>query len=128
MIQARQAKGVEARRLARLRARLACAVLALVGAPAHAALVGGNVGLLTQLITFTDYGTGDVVIIVAAPLATCQQGFWLRMTDAGVKAAYAQLLAAWHGGQPLTVYGWDDQLWSGSAGRYCRLDNVSYGS
>jgi hypothetical protein len=96
---------------------------------ADAALVYGNVGTLTQLWSYTDFGNGDVIFQVASPLASCQDGFWLRMTDPGAKTTYAQLLSAWHTRQPLHLHAYDDQLWTGSStGRYCRLYLVRYES
>jgi hypothetical protein len=92
----------------------------------NAGIVNGSVGQLTQLMTFVDYGTGDVVVKVQTPLATCQDGFWLRMTDIGAKQTYAQLLGAWHTQQPLTIWADDGVIWSGSGGRYCRIYSVVY--
>jgi hypothetical protein len=63
----------------------------------------------------------------ASPLSTCQLGFWLRMSDVGAKQTYAQLLSYQLTGTSIKVYGFDDQIWSGSAGRYCRIYTVGSG-
>jgi hypothetical protein len=89
--------------------------------PGFADQVTGNVGQLTELWTYSDYGAGDVVVSVQSPLPTCQHGFWLRMTDVGAKTVFAQLLAAFHTKTSLRVYAYDDQIWAGSSGRYCRI-------
>lgn len=51
---------------------LGLAVLILVSsAPVNAAIVGGTVGSITQVWNYTDVGTGDVVVMVTSPPATC---------------------------------------------------------
>jgi len=84
------------------------------------ALVNGIVGRVTQLWTYTDFN-GDVVINVQTPVTQCQDGFWLRMTDTGAKQVYAAVLAAFHAQTPLSVYAYDDQLWTGTTGHVCRV-------
>jgi hypothetical protein len=106
----------------RPRTILAALCSALVLGVAHAALVTGNVGRVTSFYTFSDFGNGDVVLSVQNPLPTCQDGFWVRMTDPGAKVLTAQLLAAFHAGTELQVWGYDHELWAGSSGRFCRLN------
>jgi hypothetical protein len=93
----------------------------LVSLAAHAATTDNPVGLVTGVYTYTDYGTGDVVVTVENPPAPCQHGFWIRMTDAGAKTTFAQVLAAYHAKTPLRIGGYDDQMWPGSTGKYCRM-------
>lgn len=88
---------------------------------AEAAITDNPVGLITGIYTYTDYGTGDVVISVENPPSACQHGFWIRMTDVGAKTAYAQVLAAYLAKTPMRMGGYDDQMWAGSTGKYCRL-------
>ena len=88
---------------------------------AHAATTDNPVGLITGMYSYTDYGTGDVVITVQTPPPACQHGFWIRMTDPGAKTVFAQVLAAYHASTPLRMGGYDNSLWPGSTGTYCRV-------
>jgi hypothetical protein len=93
----------------------------LVALSAHAAITDNSVGEITAIYSYSDYGTGDVVITVQNAPAACQHGYWIRMTDVGAKTVYAQVLAAFHAKTGLRVGGYDDQLWAGSSGKYCRI-------
>jgi hypothetical protein len=94
---------------------------------AHAALVGGApVGAVKHYYSYSDFNTGDVVIQVATPPASCPGGFWVRMTDPGAKNVVAQLLAAVTSQIPLIIWGYDDQLWPGTATVTCRIYTVDY--
>jgi hypothetical protein len=96
-------------------------ILALsMSAPAMA-MVDGDVGQITHLYVYSDYGTGDVVIKVQSPLPGCAAGFWLRMTDVGAKYVYAKLLTAHETGASIRVSAYDGHLWGGSTGQYCRI-------
>jgi hypothetical protein len=97
-------------------------LLAFLSAPASA--VDGNVGTVTHLYVYSDYGTGDVVIRVQTPLSGCQHGFWLRMTDAGAKLVYAKLLTAQETNSPLRISAHESDIWPGSSGQYCRISMV----
>ena len=92
-----------------------------ISTPSHAALVSGNVGEIVGVFTFSEVGSGDVVIEVQTPLATCQNGFWLRATDPGFKAMYAYALTVHTAKLTIRATAYDDQIWTGSAGRYCRV-------
>jgi len=104
-------------------AAIAASTLSL-SVPAQAALVDTNVGLVTRIFTYTTFGTGDVVITVQTPGAGCQHGYWLRMTDAGAKTTYAQIIAWQLAEKPLRVGAFSDQRWAGSTGEYCRIDYI----
>ena len=89
--------------------------------PAIATVVDAQAGEITSLYTYSEYGGGDVIITVQVPHANCAAGYWLRMSDAGAKTMYAQLLSAYHVKARVRVQGHDDQIWGGSGGRYCRI-------
>ena len=94
---------------------------------ADAALVGGSPnGLIKHYYSYSDFGTGDVVIWVTTPPATCPGGFWVRMTDPGAKNVVAQLLTAVATQMPLIIWGYDDQLWPGTTTPTCRIYTVDY--
>ena len=88
---------------------------------ATAATTDNPVGLVTGIYTYTDFGTGDVVVIVQNPPPACQHGFWIRMTDAGAKTTYALVLSAYQAKTNLRMGGYDNELWPGSSGKYCRM-------
>jgi len=100
---------------------LAVAIGFLIAIPASAALTDDPVGKITQLHTYSDFGNGDIVIKVESPPASCPGGFWIRPTDPGAKASYANALAAFHAGAAVRIGSYNDQLWAGSATAYCRL-------
>lgn len=95
----------------------------VVSCAAHAVLIDppSGEGLITGIYTYTDYGTGDVVVTVQVAPAACQHGYWIRMTDVGAKQTYALILSAYHARTALRIGGYDDQLWAGSSGKYCRI-------
>jgi hypothetical protein len=94
---------------------------------AHAALVGGSPnGPIKHYYSYSDFGTGDVVVQVTNPPATCPGGFWVRMTDPGAKNLVAQLLTAVAAQIPLIIWGYDDQLWAGTTTPTCRIYTVDY--
>jgi hypothetical protein len=93
----------------------------LMSLASYASTTDNPVGLIIGVYTYTDYGAGDVVVVVENPPLACQHGFWIRMTDAGAKTTFAQVLAAFHAKTPMRMGGYDDQMWAGSTGKYCRL-------
>jgi hypothetical protein len=117
---------LSARRVSRAALVLAAVITLGIGAAAQAT-VNAQVGELKGVWTYTDYGTGDVVIVVQNPPAGCVDGFWLRMTDVGAKTVYANLLAAYYTKTRLRIDGYDNQLWAGSTGQYCRIYAVGPG-
>jgi hypothetical protein len=113
-------------RLATLRVRI-CSAIAVLMLPllAHATLVYAPVARVTRVMSFAQYGTGDVVFVTDSLPPTCQDGYWIRLSDVGGKAVHAQLLAAFHAQTPLIVYAYDDQIWSGSGGRFCLVHGLA---
>ena len=61
------------------------------------------------------------MVIVQNPPPACQHGFWIRMTDAGAKTTYALVLSAYQAKTNLRMGGYDNELWPGSSGKYCRM-------
>ena len=94
----------------------------------EAAIVNGAVGSIKSVYTYSDFGTGDMTFQVTSPLATCPDGFWIRMTDAGAKTLVAEVLMAVSASMPISAWGYDDaaNAWSGSSGHYCRLYVLSF--
>ena len=90
----------------------------------HAALVTVS-GKIAVTYSFSDYGAGDVVFQMNATGVGCENGFWLRPTDPGFKSNLSVLLAAHLSGRNVSVQGYNDSIWTGSAGKYCRLYSIS---
>jgi hypothetical protein len=88
---------------------------------AGAAEVAAAAGRVVHLYAFTDFGNGDVVFTTQTVPSTCQDGFWVRMTDPGAKTTVAQIMAAFHSGVAMHIWASDTDIWSGSSGRFCRV-------
>ncbi len=100
------------------------AILLVFSSFAHAALVGAT-GKITWSYSYSDFGTGDVVFQMSLITVGCENGFWLRTTDPGFKSNLSFLLAAHLSGKTVSVLGYNDSIWTGSAGKYCRLYQIS---
>lgn len=107
-----------------LLARVAAVVSALGISAGAGAMVLTPVVNVTRIQSYTEYGDGDVVFDVDTAVAGCN-GFWLRPIDKGFKQTFAVLLMAKASGIPVVVYAHDDQLWSGSTDKYCRVRNLT---
>ena len=81
---------------------------------ANAALVQGEIGQVTRMRAYSDFGNGDVVLWVQNPLAGCD-GFWFRTTELNGKEFFAQILASQKTQLPMFLTADDDQIWPGSA-------------
>lgn len=98
--------------------------LVLVSNLANAALVSVT-GKVTSTYSYSDFGTGDVVFQMNSIGVGCEAGFWLRPTDPGFKSNLSVLLAAHLSGRTVFVQGYNDSIWVGSSGKYCRLYVIS---
>jgi hypothetical protein len=95
----------------------------LLTSTASAALVGGYTPMrITEVFTYSTFGGGDVMFKTDVIVVGCEGGYWLRATDPGFKVTYAALLAAFSTRSVVRVWAHDDQLWSGSGSKCCRLD------
>jgi len=108
---------------------IATAALALVALNASAAVVYGSVGNIVHLYSYATTSTGstsngDVVVVAVSTLTGCADGFWLRASDPGSKNVFAQLLSARLTQTPIKVWVYTDQLWSQSAGQFCRIESI----
>lgn len=87
----------------------------------EAALVTSPLVTVNRFFVFSDFGGGDVAFITSAPTTGCPGGFWLRPTDPGYKSLYAMLAMAYATKSPVQVTAYDDSIWTGSTGVYCRV-------
>lgn len=94
-----------------------------VAAPASAAIVHAS-GPVTVLITYANFGNGDIMVRLTNAHPSCADGFWLTPSQPGFKSSLAFLLAARSSGESVLIGAEDTLIWSGSGGRHCRIDYV----
>jgi hypothetical protein len=100
---------------------MASAFLSFFSAPVvNAEIIQGEVGLVTRMRTYTTFGNGDVILYVQNPLAGCD-GFWFRTSESNGREVFAQILVSEKTQVSLYLTAYDDQLWTGSAARFCKL-------
>jgi len=102
----------------------ALALLLGVSLGANAGVVSFTAGRITNMLTYTTYGNGDIAIFTQFNAPGCD-GVWFRTTEQNGKEIYAQLVAAQLAEKPMSMLVYDDQLWSGSASRFCRIYAIS---
>jgi len=82
---------------------------------------------IDQLYSYSEQGVfdGDIVIKISNPPVGCEDGFWLRSADtAGYKNTTSFLLSAYHAKSQVSLDGLTNEIWTGSAGKFCRLDHI----
>jgi hypothetical protein len=100
--------------------------LFLVALPAAGGVIGGyEPKVVTEVFSYTDYGGGDVIFRVNAPIRGCEGGFWLRPTDPGFKQSLATVLLAYGSKSTVRVWAYDDEPWPGSPAPTCRMYVIS---
>jgi hypothetical protein len=99
-------------------------VMVLVFPVADAGTVSAQVGRITKVMTYTTFGDGDVAVWTEYQAPGCD-GFWFRTTERNGKEIYAQLIAAQHTEKSVGLVAYDDQLWTGTASRFCRIYALS---
>lgn len=76
---------------------------------------------IARIVTYTTYGSGDVVGTLVSGMPSGCFGFWLRPSDLGFRSAYADLISTYHTSKPISVGVENTSIWAGSASPYCRL-------
>ena len=79
------------------------------GGAAEAALVSSS-GTVSNIGSFSTFGSGDVYFILSVSAPGCAGGYWLRPADAGFKTLYAMLLSAKTSGFSVQVGAFDNEL------------------
>nr|MDQ3024694.1 hypothetical protein [bacterium] len=77
-------------------------------------------GLVVQIVSYQEYGGGDVIFTLDKAAPSCP-GYWLKASDPGFKTNLSLLLMARSGKVPLIAYGADDRTWPGSSVVHCHL-------
>jgi hypothetical protein len=93
----------------------------LIALSAHAAYVGTSTTRVALVSSYNQFGGGDVIFKIENPIPECIDGYWLTKTDPDYQTNLAMIVTSYHTKTLVVVYGLSDQLWSGSAGKYCKL-------
>ncbi|MEC4726876.1 hypothetical protein HWQ46_15090 [Shewanella sp. D64] len=91
----------------------------------YAAIESTGQTSIKRLISYNQYGGGDVVFTVNDPSSVCY-GYWLNKSDAGFDANLSMVLAAYHSKAKVRIYGHDDQKWNGSGNFWCKLYAIEH--
>src|SRR5262245_20913179 len=112
------------RTLTALASSLALGMLASTAA--QAAVVTSNNSTISNVLSFTQYGSGDVIVqLSSSGLSACSFGFWIRAADAGSRNTLAQILAAYHTGKPVVIAADNADIWTGNtSSAACRVWSV----
>lgn len=94
---------------------LVLCTLWFVTSVAFATVVNSSSSTISSVLSYTELESGDVIFQLATnSISACNLGFWIRGTDAGSRSVFAQILAAYHTGTPVTVSADNATLWPGS--------------
>lgn len=96
-------------------------LLVFVCCSTFAAIVPTGLTKITYLSSYNQYGGGDVIFSVANPIAGCENGYWISKADGGFNANLSMLLSSYQTKNSIKIYGLSDQIWGGSAGKYCKM-------
>lgn len=91
---------------------------------AHAAIISSSGSTIKEINSYTDISSGDVAFTIHNAHSSCF-GYWIRGTDAGAKNSLAVLMMAFASSKKVTIASHDDQIWTGSRNRYCRVHGIS---
>jgi hypothetical protein len=80
---------------------------------------------VTGILSYNQFGGGDVAFNVANPTTACPSGYWITKSDPGFSANFVILLAAYSQQTSIRVVGLPDQIWSGSSATYCKVYVIS---
>jgi hypothetical protein len=109
--------------MSKMASSIVCAALTLMAAQSHAAQVSSN-ATIVRMVSYSNFGGGDVVVFVSSTPATCSAGYWVSPSQPGYKTIVAHLMSAKATGETLIFWGDDAQRWPGSSGDYCRIESV----
>ncbi|WP_064791907.1 hypothetical protein [Shewanella woodyi] len=80
---------------------------------------------INRLISYNQFGGGDVVFTVSNPTSGCY-GYWIAKTDAGFDANLSMILAGYHSKTEVRIHGLNDQKWNGSGNFWCKLYAIEH--
>lgn len=85
-------------------------------------------GTILKLYSYSEQAgyDGDVVIIISNPPVGCESGLWLRKASTeGYANTISFLLSAFHANTTVQFGALSDEIWTGSGGKFCRIDQVA---
>jgi hypothetical protein len=82
---------------------------------------------VSKLMSYAEYGGGDLVFVLETNGSICKSGYYLKKTDPGFEAGLSMLLSAYHAKTPIRVDGHTDQRWAGSSGYFCHVYDIGLG-
>ena len=100
-------------------------LLVLLSTSALANNESSGVTTITRIISYNQYGDGDVVFRVANPTSSCF-GYWINKNDAGFNANLSLLIAARQAKTDVKIHGITTQRWNGSGSFWCKLYAIEY--
>jgi hypothetical protein len=83
-------------------------------------------GVISRLITYTNFGNGDVFISLPTNGAICTYGYYMNKDSLGYQASLSMLLAAYQAKTPVKLTGNESNRWTGSGNPVCELYSVEY--
>lgn len=85
-------------------------------------------GVIKRLITYANYGNGDVFVSLPTNGSTCSYGYFLSKNSNGYESTLSSLLAAYQAQTAIYIYGLtsEDKRWSGSGNHVCEIYSVEY--
>jgi len=84
-----------------------------------------KVTTISRLISYNQFGGGDVVFRIADPTSACF-GYWISKDDSGFNANLSTILAAYQAKTKVKIYGQTEQKWPGSGNFWCKLYAIEY--
>ncbi|MFU2509767.1 hypothetical protein [Pseudoalteromonas sp. ASV78] len=87
-----------------------------------------DVGVINKLVTFANYGNGDVYVTLPTNGVTCKYGYFVNKNSNGYESTLSSLLAAYQAQTPIIIHGLtaNDKRWSGSNNPVCEIYSVEY--
>lgn len=90
----------------------------------NADIKGSGITIIKTIVSFSEYGGGDVVLKTVNTEPSCANGYWLKKSDPGFEVNMSILLSAYHAKSSVILRGHDNQIWGGSSGTYCHLYSI----
>ena len=88
---------------------------------AFSAIEVSPVTKIDRIMSFSEYGQGDVTVWLENNGAICTHGYWLRKADPGFDANLSLVLSAFHAQSAISIRGHTDDIWTGSSGTFCHV-------
>jgi len=100
-------------------------IVLLFGTSQIEAAESSQVTTISKLISYNQYGGGDVIFRIANPTNSCF-GYWISKSDLGFNANLSTILAAYQAKTKVKIHGHTGQKWPGSNNFWCKLYAIEY--